>query len=338
MKLVTILFIVYSTVLPAQPLPVAESTLKVGAMSEEIFYYGFAEGDQLLFTFQELKGKELKELEIMEVGGSSLFMDYKTEKADKKITITRTGIYSFRFANSSLTGRICKFNIQRVPASESSKSFNTTVYWRTHYDTAYIPETVRFLESADTIITMIKESTAKVSSQNALNGNPNKTLVDFTIPEGTDAWSYYIGVGREGQKEYDAAREKLMESASAAALKIPGYGPLAALAIQGINVFSKAGAGDNVKYFFIPDWPNVQAFQSGQSFLQFKQGDVLNDAAQMKLPLSGKVYLALINDNIMDAIEVQIKVTAVDIQETWATRQVQRMNITEQRIPYLKNQ
>ncbi len=45
------------------PVDVAESTLKVGIMGEEVFYFGFAEGDQIIFNFEEANGKELKELE-----------------------------------------------------------------------------------------------------------------------------------------------------------------------------------------------------------------------------------------------------------------------------------
>jgi hypothetical protein len=42
---------------------VAETTLKIdGLGGEEVFYYGFAEGDQLIFNFQEVNGKELKEI------------------------------------------------------------------------------------------------------------------------------------------------------------------------------------------------------------------------------------------------------------------------------------
>jgi hypothetical protein len=46
----------------SQPIDVAESTLKISAFVEEVFYYGFAEGDQLIFNFEEVKGKELKEV------------------------------------------------------------------------------------------------------------------------------------------------------------------------------------------------------------------------------------------------------------------------------------
>jgi hypothetical protein len=45
-------------------------------------YYGFAEGDQMIFSFEELK--ELKESEIIEMPTSSKFMDYKSIKFTNK--------------------------------------------------------------------------------------------------------------------------------------------------------------------------------------------------------------------------------------------------------------
>lgn len=46
------------------PVDIVENTLKVAPQGEVVFYYGFAEGDQLIFNFEEVNGKELKELEI----------------------------------------------------------------------------------------------------------------------------------------------------------------------------------------------------------------------------------------------------------------------------------
>jgi hypothetical protein len=103
------------------PVDVAENTLKVAGLAEEVFYYGFAEGDKLLFDFREMNGKELKEVEIMEWPSSSKFMDFKTRKiADKVINVSRTGIYKFRFANAAIGARICKFKIQRIPANDEA--------------------------------------------------------------------------------------------------------------------------------------------------------------------------------------------------------------------------
>jgi hypothetical protein len=36
--------------------------VKVGIKAEEEVYYGFAEGDQLIFSFEETGGKEMKKL------------------------------------------------------------------------------------------------------------------------------------------------------------------------------------------------------------------------------------------------------------------------------------
>lgn len=326
-----------NTVLAQVPVDVAESTLKVSAFSEEVFYYGFAEGDQVIFSFKEMHGKPLKELEIKEVPGSTVFMDYKTEKiSSKTILIQRTGIYKFRFQNDGLVGRVCRFKIQRIPAHDSLKNFNTSVYWRTQYDTTYIPETERYLVKTDTVATVVTDQTAKVSSQSALNGNPNRSVVDFILPEETFSWSYYIGVGTAGSRAYEASKDKLVSTASASFMKLPGYGSLVGMALLGINVFSKAGGGDNVKYWFITDWDNVLLFQAARSFYQYKQGDVINDVSQMKSPTSGKVYLGLVNDNVMDAIEVNIKVVAIQIKKTWSTRTVNRVNVETKKIPYLK--
>ena len=64
--------------------------------------------------------------------------------------------------------------------------------------------------------------------------------------------------------------------------------------------FSNIQGEDNVKYWFISDWANVQQFVAGQSFMQYKQGDVMNDAVRMST-FTGKVCFMISNDNIMGA-------------------------------------
>jgi hypothetical protein len=315
---------------------VVESTIKVPGMGEEIFYYGFAEGDQLVFNFQEVNGKELKEVEITELPASPKFMEYKAARiVNKNLSIPRKSIYKFRFANGALGGRVCKIRVQRIPGNERTKNFNTTVYWKTLYDTTFIPREERFLESSDTLVASVTDQLAKVSSQTAVNGNRNRNIVDFSLPDGTISWSYYIGVGQEGREAYDAAKSNFISNAAASVSTIPGYGPMAALALTGLNVFGKIQGRDNVKYFFITDWDNVQLFNSGQTFLQYKQGDVVNDASQMKYPLAGKVYLALSNDNVMEPIDVIVKVTAIQVLQKWGSRMIKEMHITARNEAFL---
>ena len=312
-----------------KPIDVAENTVKIGRFGEEIFYYGFAEGDKMIFSFSEANGKELKEIEIVELPSSSRFMDYKTTRIQNKtITINRTGIYKFRFANSAISGRVCRFKIQRIPASDVTMNFNTSVSWKTIYDTTYATESDIYLERSDTSVVNLVDQVPKVSSKNAVNGNSNKTIVDFSLPKGTIGWSYYIGVGNEGKQAYDKASNAFLSAGAQAVSRIPGYGVLAALALNGINYFLATQGRDNVKYWFITDWDNVLLFKNNRPFRQYKQGDVINDAHQMQAPQSGKVYLGLYNDNIRDAIEVTVKVTAIVVTEVWNTKPVQKMNVT----------
>src|SRR5688572_25785435 len=187
--------------LAQKPVEVVENTLKVAAWGEESFYFGFAEGDQLLFNFEETKGKDLKEVEIIEWPSTSKFTDYKTSRvANKTIHIPRAGVYQFRFKNSAIGGRVCKFRIQRIPASEATRKYNTTVYWRTLYDTSIVPTQERYLTRSDTMVHTVLEQNAKVYGQQATNGQTNRTLLEFTLPQGTAGWSYYIGTGGEGME------------------------------------------------------------------------------------------------------------------------------------------
>ena len=47
-----------------QPVVVADTVFKLPILGEQLLYYGFAEGDQVLISFQEENGKELKEIEL----------------------------------------------------------------------------------------------------------------------------------------------------------------------------------------------------------------------------------------------------------------------------------
>lgn len=335
----TIVTFIFSTQLFGQtPVDIFESTLKVGSFGEEVFYYGFAEGDQLIFNFKEVNGKELKELEIIELPSSSKFMDYKTKSIENKtLNITKTGIYKFRFSNSAISGRICKFKIQRIPSSEATKNFNTSVYWKTIYDTTYTTENEKYLIKSDTSFENVYSANPQVSSQNAINGNSNSQVVDFVLPTNTVSWSFYIGTGQEAKLAYAKAEAEFTKTAAAALVKVPGYGPMAALALTGISYISKVQGKDNVKYWFLTDANSSLLFQNNQPFNQYKKGDVVNEATQMKSPLKGKIYLGILNDNTFEPIDVTIKVTAIIVTEQWGTRPVQKMHVASHQEAYLKN-
>ena len=80
----TAILIVSNACLSQQVIDVTEQTIKVGAMKTEEMYFGFAEGDQVIFNFTEADKKELKEIEITEWPNTSKFSDYKTWKVENR--------------------------------------------------------------------------------------------------------------------------------------------------------------------------------------------------------------------------------------------------------------
>lgn len=319
----------------SQTIDVVESTLKIGALGEEVFYYGFAERDKIIFNFEVLKGKELKEIEIIELPSSTKFSDYNAVAInDKVLTVQKTGIYKFRFSNSGVTGRICNYRIQRIPSSEASINFNTSVYWKTIYDTTYYKVNENYLISKDTMVHNITDQIAKVHS--ATNSNGNKSSFNFTLPANTVSWSYYIGVDQAGQNAFNEASKELSQKASPYISSIPGYGPLAALALGSTSYIAQLQSGEDIDYY-ICDGNNVNLFLVGQVFYYIKKGKVLNESARMTTNLKGSYHFCLSNDNAITGVTVVVKVTAISVTENWGTRSVEKMKITSWKMPYLKN-
>ncbi|OYU79256.1 MAG: hypothetical protein CFE23_14810 [Flavobacterium sp. BFFFF1] len=317
--------------LSAQSIDVAETTIKVPMLGEEVLYYGLAEGDQLTVNFEETNGKELKEFEIAEYPSASKFMDYKIKKLDNRtISINKTAVYKFRLYNSSLGPRICKLKIQRTPATVSTKKFDTTVYWKTVNDTTYTTTQENYLVRRDTLITIITDQAAKVHSVGNLNDN--KTTFDFILPTNTVAWGYYIGVNQEGQKAYEAAAELLRAAADSVIPKTP----INQIASGAISFIPKLQSGEDID-FYINDAANLDLLNSGQSFYPLKRGKVINDYSSMTTPLSGRYYMTFINDNAVMGVTVNVKIAAVSFNDVWGIREVKNMVIGSRKEPYLKN-
>lgn len=336
-----LIFITVFSAVGQKPVDVAELTIKIGSMGSEELFYGFAEGDELIFNFEELNGKDLKEIEIIELPSSSKFMDYKTtEVLDKKILVNQTGVYQFKFNNSSFGKRVVKVKIQRVPKSDDLISFNTNWEWKTIYDTTYTPytqdslvgydttyveKTKKVLVQIDTLVTELFNKTERVHSETAI-GKTQYAYLNVNLPTNTYnpnrfkpyqsteviSWSYWIGVGQKAVEEYDKANSKLSKSINAIGA-LTGYGALASLAVTGISMFSTPSVGDNVQYQFITVQNGVnKTFDSGNGIAASGRNTNL---------LQGGFTIQLFNDNFRKGIDVTVKLACVQIRKTWKDKQ-----------------
>lgn len=318
-----------------QTIDLAESVVKIGIKGEESVYFGFAEGDQLIFSFEEANGKDMKEVEIIEMPANSRFMDVKTSKIENKtLQVPRTAIYKFRFANSALLPRSCRYKIQRIPASDATQKFNSTVYYDTYNDTSYTNEVETYIDRTDTIINNFQDRTIKVNPLTAPGSS--KTTFNFTLPENTVAWSYYIMADKAGLPVYQEANRSLASNAVWAVQKFPKYSPLAAVATDASSYLIRLDTGQRINYWIVEN-ENADLFQNGQQFRFIKKGGrVVNDFAKME-PGDRAFYFCFHNDSKEVPVTVTVKITAIMINEKLVSQPVKKMHITPRNGMHLRN-
>lgn len=217
-----------------------------------------------------------------------------------------------------------------MPINADSKTFNPTVYFRTIFDTTYQDVEETYLDKIDTIISERVSTNPQISSQNALNGNTNFVKTSFQLPPNTIAWSYYISTSQEAQKTIEKDRDEFAKTAKGTLSGVLGMDPMAAVALGGLNYFTKIQGEDNVKFEF-----SKRATQERPSFI-FKTGDTKGESNQVLTPLTGTIDIKLTNDNMMEPINVTLKVTSVSVNNIYNKRMIKKANITSRSVPFTK--
>lgn len=307
-----------------QPINIVDSTAKIAGMNGALnLYYGFAAGDQIIFNFSEVNGKELGQIDVSEYPLSGEFAQYKTNQIKNKIiNVPTQGVYMFKLVNSELGERVCNVKIQRIPASDATMNFNTAVVWKDMDDSAYTIEQEKYLVKTDTVISNFFQQTAKVNSRSNVTLQ-NYCKVSFTIPENTIAWSYYISADQAGEAAYDDAVTKLFDTGTKAIAPVPGYGPMAVLALGGNSYLTTATSGQKVG-FYIANNKNIKINE---------EDGVVNSFSRVTNPLSGDCYFYLVNQNPAD-ISVSLRATAIIVNRKWGTQPVKKYTVTTKKTPF----
>jgi hypothetical protein len=312
---------------------VTDQTMKIGGLKEEILYFGFTSGDKIIFNFNEIDNKEIKEVEILEYPSNTKFSDFKTYKVENKtITISKEGVFAFRFKNSALSGRICKIKIQRIPASEEKRNFNTNISWETIQDTTYhtyskniivgndttyIQKTKKVLVKTEQKEELLFDKPQRVNSKTNINGN--KTSLFFTLPQNIIApyktsqvisWAYWIGVGEEANLVWKQNSQIISNIAKGASTYFTS--PLGAFAIGTITDLMIPKSSEII-YYAISDQFNKELFLSGSTNNVYDQGKGPGGYKKFsdKRFCQGTYYILLQNENIMLGLDVSVKVIAI---------------------------
>lgn len=334
MNKITLLFLLTVNVLFAQKnITVAEIAVQVKPGTTEELVYGFAEGDQILLTFEEENGKKLNEVSVSEFPDILKFKAMDVKKVKKQaIVVNHKGVYKFLFKNTDKELKQLSVLIQRTPATEENRNFNTTVKWVTEqdttwnsftkevvvgYDTLYVRKTRKVVTFEKKYEEMVVDKSQRVSAKTSLD--PSQSGIFFALPGNSItadeskkvvAWAYWVGVGKESNDYWQQNRKVIVGAVQGATTIFTS--PLGGLAAGAVTNLALPSIGEDVEYALVNE-ENKKLYLQGKPIKSYDFGKGIATSKRFTEPgmLQGKFYVMLKNDNYVQPIDVNVKVSAI---------------------------
>ena len=316
-----------------EPILISEQTIKVTKAKQ--FYFGFAEGDEIIFNLEVLKGKTIKEIEILEYPSTSKLFDFKSRGVKEyRIKINKTAIYQFRIEGSGLGTKICKIKVIRIPGAKETVSFDTSVDWKIRYDSIYIQKYRKDLIKVDTTFVDVLDRIERVhSTTNLSNSNISKFNVQLPLnkKEGLKkaeliSWAYWVGVGNEGQKAYEEEKKNFLLQNVSTISSLTN--PLIGVALGAYTILVNQPKGDNIKYWFT-------TYQDGKTY-NITSGNSVVSTGRVTNFNQGGFTITLENDNLTNGINVNVKISAVLVTKHYINQPYRELRVSELRYPVLR--
>jgi hypothetical protein len=106
-----------------------------------------------------------------------------------------------------------------------------------------------------------------------------------------------------------------------------GGGPLAGIAVGAVTGLAMPTTGEDVAYWFIPDYQNAQLFLANQPFNQFDKGKGVAAFGKNSNRTQGVFYIGLLNDNQFQGIDANVKISVI-----WETNYYEDKQYTEMKV------
>jgi hypothetical protein len=317
---------------------VAELNIKIGGLTNEVLHYGFAKGDIIILNFSEEKGKTLKQIEIIEFPTTSKFTDFEAkELKDKRIQVNNTGIYKFVFSNTAIAGRICNIKIQRIPAHDSTRNFNSTVKWKVIHDTTWRTKEETYLEKEEFIAKQIQstqEFWVNSGSNATFKGGKSRVVLPVTLPPNTVEWYYQFSATRN---ETDISNTKKKFNLVSDLTKLIDK---TGLLNFGIDALTQPPGSDYCDIFLLTPLESI-SFEAKTAYNYYSEGTRENyKSGIVKIKgnglTSGTWNIGIRNPDTYYGVAVAIEVVAIVKKQTFATREVKIPNVKSRKEPYLE--
>lgn len=314
-----------------QKITVADVQLKLEGNKTEELLYGFAAGDRIILTITA-DGATLGEASVSQYPDVLKYKGQNIKDEKQELTVANKSVYVFRFVNTAKGKRNCHVSIQRIPKNTGLRNFNTAVKWAmvtdtvytsstkdvvVGYDTLQVQKTHRVVASESKYEEIVLDKSQRVGAKSGLGDT--RSAVAFSLPinvVGKDetkkvvAWAYWVGVGEESNEYWKQNRKLLIETAKGVATYFTT--PLGGLAAGALTGLVLPANGEDVQYA-LTDEANKNLFLGGKPNKPFDGGKGVAGYKRFvdgKL-LQGSFYMALANDNYVQPIDVNVKVSAI---------------------------
>jgi hypothetical protein len=316
----------------AQKITVAELQLKLEPSSREELFYGFAEGDRIIFTIDEANSAPVSEVSVIQYPDTYKYRGQNVKEDKKEFTVTDKSVYKFVFNNTTKGKRVCNVKIQRIPKNSDTRNFNTAIKWVTvqdtiynaltkdvvvGYDTLYVQKLRRVIAYQKKYEEIVLDKSQRVGAKTSFGDT--RTTVSFSLPvnyvskdetKRVVAWAYWVGVGEESNEFWRQNRKMIVGAAQGVASYFST--PLGGIAAGAITNLILPVNGEDVEYALVSEASSKLFFQS-KPYKPFDSGK--GTAGYKRITdismLQGSYAVALSNDNYVQAIDVNVKVSAI---------------------------
>ena len=317
----------FSSFSQISPINVYVKEIKVAGSNSQELYFGFAEGDQIVFNINEINNQLIDGIEITEYPSSPIFTDIKITKIDnKKININKKSIVKFIIKNNGDNGIACNIKIQRIPASDKTKSFNTNIKWVDKQDTTYKNVTQKANIIFDTSTTSNKtkvlvktetqekaliDKSVKLGRSGSANDS-DKIVMLLQIPKNVTSklqtkelksWAYWIGAGKESEDAFAENAENFKKTKSTFTSPLSGY------ATGKTDELKTPKNGDIIEYYFMTNGKEAEAFTTNKEFGYIDKGKGVVGYGSNNA--KGDFFIGLKNDSKVKEVDVYVKIVEV---------------------------
>ncbi|QIJ89371.1 hypothetical protein C7H62_1562 [Mesoflavibacter sp. HG96] len=340
MKQIYLLLLLFFTIqikAETNPINVADLNFRMSAMSTHQLAYGFAKGDKIIINYSEERGKKLKSIEVSEYKGTNVYSEFNVIDIDEKeLIIKKTGIYVFKFESTSLARRICKFKVDRIPASEDLVSFNTTVKVRTLIDTTYSVRQEHYVKNETYKVQKVAENQhfyVNSGSNVLFRGGKSRVALPFNLPVNTIKWYYTVSSFRDSNIVESTSNQ--INLVSDLTKLIDNSGSLG----FAIDQLTNPPGADYCDVYLL-DHTNLSFFLSRDNFNYYPVGtreNIIAANVEVNNTWSEQMYLAIKNPDSTHGINVLISIAAIVLEQEFDVKEIKTPILTQTEELYLEN-